>query len=45
MVIEIEASLEKYLNKIKPCLSDILTYLQNSHTWKIQLTIAIIFIQ
>ena len=34
-------SLDEYLNKIKPCVKNIITNLQNSDTWKIQLTIAI----
>ena len=37
-------SLGEYLNKIEPCLRDIIIDLQNSDTWKIQLTIAINFI-
>ena len=37
-------SLEKYLNKIKPCLKDIIIDLQNSDKWKIQLTTAINFV-
>ena len=37
-------SLDKYLNKIKPYLRDIIIDLQNSDTWKIQLKIAINFI-
>ena len=37
-------SLEEYLNKIKPYLRDIIIDLQESNTWKIQLTIVIIFI-
>ena len=36
-------SLDKYLNKIKPYLTDIIINLQSSDTWKIQLTIAINF--
>ena len=35
--------LDKYLNKIKPYLTDIIINLQSSDTWKIQLTIAINF--
>ena len=37
-------SLGEYLNKIKPYLRNIIIDLQNSDTWKIQLTIAINFI-
>ena len=37
-------SLDEYLNKIKPCLRNIIIYLQNPDTWKIQLKIAINFI-
>ena len=37
-------SLEEYLNKIEPYLRSIIIDLQNSDTWKIQLTIAINFI-
>ena len=37
-------SLDKYLNKIEPYLRYITIDLQNSDTWKIQLTIAINFI-
>ena len=37
-------SVEEYLNKIKPYLKDIIIDLQNSSTWKIQLTTAINFI-
>ena len=38
-------SLEKYLwKKIKPYLRNIITDLQNSNTWKIQLIISINFI-
>ena len=36
--------LGKFLNEIKPYLNDIITDLQKSDTWKIQLTIAINFI-
>ena len=36
-------SLDEYLNKIKPYLRNIIINLQNSDTWKIQLTIAINF--
>ena len=36
-------SVKEYLNKIKPYLRDIMTNLQKSETWKIQLTIAINF--
>ena len=36
-------SLDKYLNKIKPYLTDIIINLQSSDTWEIQLTIAINF--
>ena len=34
-------SLEEYLNRIKPYLKDITSDLQESDTWKIQLTVAI----
>ena len=34
-------SLDKYFNKIEPYLRNIITDLQNSNTWKIQLTISI----
>ena len=37
-------SREEYLNKIKPYLKNIIIDLQNSDTWKIQLTIAINFV-
>ena len=37
-------SLDEYLNKIEPYLRGIITDLQNSDTWKIQLTIAFNFI-
>ena len=37
-------SLDEYLNKIKPYLKDIISDLQNSDAWKIQLTTAINFI-
>ena len=37
-------SLEEYLNKSKPYLRDVIINLQESRTWKIQLTIAINFI-
>ena len=37
-------SLDKYLNKVKPYLRDIMTDLQSSDTWKIQLAIAVNFI-
>ena len=37
-------SLDEYLNKIEPYLRNIIVDLQNSDTWKIQLTIAINFI-
>ena len=37
-------SVEEYLNKIKPCLKDIINILKKSDTWKIQLTIANNFI-
>ena len=37
-------SLEKYLNKIRPYLKDIINNLKKSDTWKIQITIAINFI-
>ena len=36
--------LDEYLNKIKPYLRNITIDLQNSDTWKIQLSIAINFI-
>ena len=36
-------SVKEYLNKIKPYLRDIITKLQKSEIWKIQLTIAINF--
>ena len=36
-------SVKECLNKIKPYLKDIITNLQKSETWKIQLTIAINF--
>ena len=36
--------LDEYLNKIKPYLRNIITDLQNSDVWKIQLTIVIKFI-
>ena len=35
---------KEYLNEIKPYLSDITADLQNSGTWKIQLTITINFV-
>ena len=37
-------SLDEYLNKIKPCLKDIIIDLQSSDTWKIQLAIVTNFI-
>ena len=37
-------SLEKYLNKIRPYLKDIINNLKKSDTWKIQITIAVNFI-
>ena len=37
-------SLNKYLNKIRNYLRNIIIDLQNSYTWKIQLTIAVNFI-
>ena len=37
-------SLEEYLYKIRPYLRDIIIDLQESDTWKIQLTIAINFV-
>ena len=37
-------SLDECLNKIKPYLRNKITDFQSSHTWKIQLTIAINFI-
>ena len=39
-----DLTLEKYLDKLKPYLRDIIIDLQNSDTWKIHLTIAISFI-
>ena len=39
-----DLTLEEYLDKLKPHLRDILIDLQNSDTWKINLTIAISFI-
>ena len=38
------SSVKEYLDKIKPCLRDIIIILQKSDIWKIQLTIAINFI-
>ena len=38
------SSLDEYINKTIPYLRNIITDLQNSDTWKIQLTIAINFI-
>ena len=35
---------EEYLNKIRPCLRDLVNDLKQSDTWKIQLTITINFI-
>ena len=35
---------EEFLNKIKPCLKDIINILKKSDTWKIQLTTVINFI-
>ena len=35
--------LDEYLNKMKPYLRNIINHLQNSDTWKIQLTTAINF--
>ena len=43
VVIKIKTSVKEYLDKIKLSLRDIIINLQNSDTWKIQLTIAIIF--
>ena len=37
-------SVEEYLNKISPCLKDIINNLKKSGAWKIQLTIANNFI-
>ena len=37
-------SVEEYLDKIRPCLRDIVNDLKHSGTWKIQLTITINFI-
>ena len=37
-------SVEEYLNKIRPCLKDIIKNLKKSDTWNIQLTIAFNFI-
>ena len=37
-------SAKEYLNKIRPCLKDIINNLKKSDTWKIQLTIATNFI-
>ena len=37
-------SRKQQLDKIKPCLKDIIKYLKTSDTWKVQLTIAITFI-
>ena len=37
-------SLDEYLNKIKPCLRNIIIDLQNSDAWKIPLTITSNFI-
>ena len=37
-------SVEEYVNKIRPCLKDIINNLKQSDTWKIQLTIANNFI-
>ena len=44
VVIKIKTSVQEYLDKIKPYLRDIITNLEKSDTWKIQLTIAINFI-
>ena len=35
---------EEYLNKVRPCLRDLVNDLKQSDTWKIQLTITINFI-
>ena len=43
VVIKIKTSVKEYLDKIKLSLRDIIINLQNSDTWKIQLTVAIIF--
>ena len=39
-----DLTIEEYLDKLKPYLKDIIIDLQNSDTWKIQLTISISFI-
>ena len=39
-----KVSVKEYLKEIKPCLKDIITDLQKSGTWKIQLIIAVNFI-
>ena len=45
MMIEIKKFLlEEYLNKMEPDLRNIIIDLQESDTWKIQLTISINFI-
>ena len=44
MVIKRDLSLDEYLNRIEPCLRNIIINLQNSDAWKIQLTIAINFL-
>ena len=36
-------SVQEYLNKIRPCLKDIINNLKKSETWKIQLTVTIDF--
>ena len=37
-------SVEEYLNKIRPCLKDIINSIKKADTWKIQLIIANNFI-
>ena len=44
MVIKRDLSLDEYLNRIEPCLKNIIINLQNSDAWKIQLTSSINFI-
>ena len=44
IMIERNSINQKCFDKIKPYLEDITNNLENSDTWKIQLTIAIIFI-
>ena len=43
MVIEVK-TITRRINKIKPCMRDIIIDLQESDTWKIQLTISFYFI-